>query len=90
MSLLPTIRGRGNRLFVAALGLVAAVAVCNLLAARGARGAADARHAPAVAGSARDVDPVLIRRLIQEGKLSDREAEHYRKLGHERPDAGAR
>jgi hypothetical protein len=90
MSATPHMRAQSNRLFVAALGLVAAVALCNLLATRGARGAADARHAPAVAGSARDVDPVLIRRLIQEGKLSDREAEHYRKLGRERPDAGAR
>jgi len=82
--------GKSNRLFVAVLGLVAAVALCNMLAARGARGAADARHSPAVAGTARDVDPMLIRRLIQEGKLSDREAEHYRKIGREPPDAGAR
>jgi hypothetical protein len=35
------------------------------------------------------VDPTLVRRLIQEGKLSDHEAEHYRKLGAEPPDAGA-
>jgi hypothetical protein len=89
MSPLPSIRGRGNRAFIAALGLVAAVALCNLLGTRGARGAADTRHAPAAAGSTRDVDPALIRRLIQEGKLSDHEAEHYRKLGHEQPDAGA-
>ena len=79
----------GDRLFVAALALVALVATCNMLTARRSVASAAAAHA-AAAGSARDVDPVLIRRLIQEGKLSDREADHYRKLGQERADAGAR
>jgi hypothetical protein len=79
----------GDRLFAAALALVALVAACNLLSAHRSVASTAAAH-PAAAGSTRDVDPALIRRLIEEGKLSDHEADHYRKLGQERADAGAR
>jgi hypothetical protein len=82
-------RGAGDRLFVAALTLVALLALGNLWTAR-RTAPTDGLRAPAAAGSVRDVDPMLIRRLIQEGKLSDHEAAHYRRLDHERADAGAR
>ena len=81
--------GSGDRVFLGALLLVALLGLGNLLGARRAP-SADGLGSPSAAGSVRDVDPELIRRLIQEGKLSDHEAKHYHRLDRNPPDGGVR
>ncbi len=68
---------KDDRFFLAALA--AALLLMVLLATGPAAGPGAAGPGPALAGRPRDVDTVLIRRLILEGRLSDHEALYYRR-----------
>jgi len=77
----------GNRLFVLAVALVAALVAAQVAFVPTAP-SGRAAGLPKADSAARDVDGEQIRRLIIEGRLSDREAEHYRKLDKDRREGG--
>ncbi|MBI4704283.1 MAG: hypothetical protein HY744_24515 [Deltaproteobacteria bacterium] len=81
---------KADRFLLVALGLVGALLVAGATERPGepAQTAAAASGAPGTGGQMRDVDEQLVRRLIQQGKLSDREAQHYRRLEPGRPGIG--
>ena len=70
-----TSRSRGDRLFLVALGAVGLALLAQLVA-----GPAASESRAGVGGEVRDVDPQRIQQRIEQGRLSDHEAQHYRVL----------
>jgi hypothetical protein len=66
---------RSDRLFLLALGVVAVALGAQVLAAP-----TPLPSRAGMGGEVRDVDVERIRQLIEEARLSDHEAEHYRAL----------
>ena len=73
---------------MAALALVVVLLGYNLASVSRASGSTSASAASGL-GTVRDVDVDQVKRLIQEGRLSDHEARHYRKLDQAAPSASA-
>ncbi len=74
-------RRQADRLFLFALAVVGLLILAHLVLVEPPASLSTTDGVePGIGGEIRDVDEQLIRRMIIEGRLSDREAEHYRKL----------
>lgn len=86
----PVPQPSGDGSLIAAILLVAVLCLAHAASHRGeaaATGSREAAERSASRGQARDIDEERVRRLILEGRLSGREADHYRVLEPEVPPA---